>query len=109
AALGIEFRASRLQGSPAHGESLEAWARERRYAALAELVAEAGAGALLTAHHADDQIETFLLRLARGAGLDGLVGIEADLTRDGVRLLRPFLSLPRQRLEAWARAAALAW
>jgi len=109
AALGVSSCARRLAGSPAHGASLEAWAREHRYAALAEMVAASGADALLTAHHADDQIETFLLRLARGAGLDGLVGIETDLNRGGVRLLRPFLSLPRQRLEAWARDAALVW
>ena len=108
-ALGVGFRSQRLAGRPARGESLEAWAREHRYAALAAMAAEAGVTVLMTAHHADDQVETFLLRLARGAGLDGLVGIEADLVRGGLRLIRPFLALRRARLEAWAREAALAW
>lgn len=109
AGLGVDFRARRLFGSPARGESLEAWAREHRYAALAGMAAESRVSVMLTAHHADDQIETFLLRLARGAGLDGLVGIEADLTRGGLRLLRPFLALPRRCIEQWAREAALSW
>jgi tRNA(Ile)-lysidine synthase len=107
--LDVAFRCKRLAGSPSRGESLEAWAREQRYTALAEMAAESGVSVMLTAHHADDQIETFLLRLARGAGLDGLVGIEADLTRGGLRLLRPLLALPRRRLEEWARESALAW
>jgi tRNA(Ile)-lysidine synthase len=109
AGLGVDFRARRLFGAPARGESLEAWAREHRYAALAEMAAESGVSVMLTAHHADDQIETFLLRLARGAGLDGLVGIEADLTRGGLRLLRPFLAVPRRCIEQWARESALSW
>ncbi|TXL66915.1 tRNA lysidine(34) synthetase TilS [Zeimonas arvi] len=109
AALGVDFRTRRLAGSPARGESLEAWAREHRYAALAEMAAESGVSVMLTAHHADDQIETFLLRLARGAGLDGLVGIEVDLTRDGLRLMRPLLALSRRCIEAWARESALSW
>ena len=107
--LGVAFLTRRLSGAPAPGESTEAWAREARYAAIAELAREAGATVLLTAHHADDQIETFLLRLARGAGLDGLIGIEADARRLGLRLIRPFLGLSRRTIEAWARSQGLQW
>lgn len=109
ATLGVEFRLHRLTGAPAPGESLEAWARHHRYRALANMARQAGAQAVLTAHHADDQIETFLLRLARGAGLEGLIGIEPDLVRDDLRLLRPFLALSRRSLEEWGRDAGVAW
>lgn len=109
AMLGVEFRLHRLSGSPATGESLEAWAREHRYRALASMARQAGAQAVLTAHHADDQIETFLLRLARGAGLEGLIGIEPDLVLGDLRLLRPFLGLSRRSLQEWGRDAGIAW
>ncbi|HRO61648.1 MAG TPA: tRNA lysidine(34) synthetase TilS, partial [Burkholderiaceae bacterium] len=109
ASLGVDCRVVRLAGAPRQGESVEAWAREHRYAAFVSVAAEVGAAALLTAHHADDQLETFLLRLARGAGLDGLVSIEPDTMRGSLRLLRPFLGLPHSVLEAWARSHGLAW
>lgn len=107
--LGVDCRVVRLEGAPQRGESVESWAREARYAAFAGIAEEVGAAALLTAHHADDQIETFLLRLVRGAGLDGLVSIEPDTMRGGLRVLRPFLGLPRSALERWARSRGLAW
>ncbi|MFA7666976.1 MAG: tRNA lysidine(34) synthetase TilS [Burkholderiaceae bacterium] len=108
-ALGVSFHHRRLATKPAPGESLEAWARTGRYAALAELSAEAGTAVLLTAHHADDQLETLLMRLARGTGIDGLTGIEADTRRGSLRLLRPWLNLPRAAIERWAREQALDW
>jgi tRNA(Ile)-lysidine synthase len=107
--LGLSCHVLRLEGRPARGESVEAWARTARYEAIVALARELNAGMVLTAHHSDDQIETFLIRLARGAGLDGLIGIEAESWRDGLRLLRPFLDLPRSALEAWARARQLRW
>jgi tRNA(Ile)-lysidine synthase len=61
---------------------------------------------LLTAHHAEDQAETLLMRLARGSGLAGLTGIRRHrLLPGGVMLLRPCLALPRARLAAEAAAA----
>jgi tRNA(Ile)-lysidine synthase len=108
-ALGVRFECARLAGAPARGESVEAWAREARYHALVEAARRHGAAGILTAHHADDQVETVLMRVARGTGLDGLAGMDACSTRDGVPLLRPLLALPRAALADYARRHALAW
>jgi tRNA(Ile)-lysidine synthase len=91
----------------ARGESPEAAARAARYAALAAALGEGEA--LLTAHHEDDQLETVLLQLLRGAGVAGLAAMPpiAPFAR-GV-LARPLLSMPRARLSAWLRTRGLPW
>jgi tRNA(Ile)-lysidine synthase len=109
ARLGVAFRALRAEGAPRPGDSVERWAREVRYRLLLEAAREARAAALLTAHHADDQLETLLLALARGSGLDGLTGIAPRHRRAGVALLRPLLGLERTVLAADARARGLDW
>jgi tRNA(Ile)-lysidine synthase len=109
ARLGVAFRALRAEGAPRRGDSVERWAREARYRLLLDAAREARAAALLTAHHADDQIETLLLALARGSGLDGLTGIAPRDRRAGVALLRPLLGLERAALAADARARGLDW
>ncbi len=85
----------------------EAWARRARYGALARMAQAFDAQAILTAHHADDQLETLLMRMLRGASVEGLAGIawRRRLSRDeaapeeanGVRplLLRPMLAVDR--------------
>lgn len=108
-ALGVAFECLRLQGRPARGESVEAWGREHRYRALAELARRVRADAVLTAHHADDQVETVLMRVARGTGVDGLVGIEPVTTLAGHMVIRPLLALRRAQLSTWAREHALRW
>jgi tRNA(Ile)-lysidine synthase len=90
-------------GWPTRGESREAAARRRRYRLLAAERAARGARWVLTAHHADDQAETILLRLGHGSGLAGLAGMRA---RQG-SLLRPLLELPRRALAAAVEAAGL--
>jgi tRNA(Ile)-lysidine synthase len=82
-------------------------AREARYGLLTEACHRLGAGDLLTAHHQGDQAETILMRLAKGSGIDGLAGIAPQSARDGIRLLRPFLSLPKERLIATCEAACI--
>ncbi len=92
---------------PARGASVEAAARDARYAALA---ASLGPGeALLTAHHQDDQLETVLLQLLRGAGLRGLSAMPARAVLGPGLHLRPMLGLPRRALEAYCREAGLGW
>ncbi|HWS73981.1 MAG TPA: tRNA lysidine(34) synthetase TilS [Quisquiliibacterium sp.] len=109
AALGVAFESLRVEERPRSGESVEAWARERRYDALNRAAARRGAAGVLTAHHADDQVETLLLRIARGTGLDGLAGIEASGERAGLPLLRPLLGLPRAALLEYAQRHRLQW
>lgn len=75
----------------------EAAAREARYLALAEVAGRLGATALLTGHTRDDQAETVLLALARGAGPRGLAGMPARRDLDGVPLLRPLLEVGREQ------------
>ncbi|MEO7386486.1 MAG: tRNA lysidine(34) synthetase TilS, partial [Gammaproteobacteria bacterium] len=82
-----------------HGKGLEAGAREARYAALR---GNLGAGEwLLTAHHADDQLETVLLHLIRGSGMSGLAGIPRDAVFGHGRLCRPILDVPAAALAAY--------
>ena len=93
------------------GQGIEAAAREARYAALADLAALAGVQHLLLAHHQDDQAETVLLRLLRGAGPLALAAMVPEIQRDGLWYRRPWLLQPRSRMLACARrfAEATGW
>jgi tRNA(Ile)-lysidine synthase len=85
------------------GESVEEAARELRYAALREMAAETGSDIIATAHTADDQAETVLMRVLRGAGLTGLSGIPPQRGN----IVRPLLPLWRAEIEAYVAAHAL--
>jgi tRNA(Ile)-lysidine synthase len=105
--LGVEFIAREVEISRAPRRSLEAEAREARYAALAGI---AGAGdVVLTAHHADDQLETVLLRLLRGAGVRGLAAIHGSMPFGAGQLARPLLEFTRAEIEAEAKRLGLHW
>lgn len=87
--------------------TLQEAARALRYEALEAMACEAGAGVVATAHNADDQAETVLLRLLRGTGPDGLAGIPPR-SPDG-RIVRPLLGVSRADIERYARAHGLVW
>ena len=91
----------------AGGRGIEAAAREARYAALASGLAPGEH--LLTAHHLDDQAESVLLQLLRGAGPRGLAGMPAARTFGAGSHLRPLLGFGRDALQTYARSAGLAW
>lgn len=105
--------------TPIAGASVQASARHARYALLAGWALDAGACSLLTAHHADDQAETFLMRAARGSGPGGLAGIRPRWTWERHRwngngprgpslpILRPLLSWRRRELRDIATACHL--
>ncbi len=88
--------------------NLEAIARRERYAALVALAREHACPFIATAHHADDQLETLLMRLARGAGPRGLAGIAPKRRlAPGVTLIRPMLEITRADAEAICRGAGV--
>jgi tRNA(Ile)-lysidine synthase len=106
-AQGVALRVARVTVDRASGLGLEAAARAARHAVYARLRVDA----VVLGHHADDQAETVLLRLLRGAGVHGLAGMAAQRAAPGPapRLIRPLLDVPRARIEAWAAQHGLAW
>jgi tRNA(Ile)-lysidine synthase len=86
---------------------VQARARTARYDLMAAYCTAHGIKALATAHHLDDQAETFLMRLKRGSGLDGLAAIPQEGSWAGLTLLRPLLDLPKARLVATVEDAGL--
>ena len=105
----IGFAGTRLAGAPGAGESVEAWARRERYAALARMAEAAGARLVLLAHHRRDQAETVLLQALRGAGPAGLAAMPAIVEREGLSWARPWLEAPSEAIEDYARRAGLAF
>ncbi len=101
--LPVVFHSVRLQSQPARGESVEAWARRERYAALAKMAQAAQIDTVLLAQHQRDQAETLLLQALRGAGPAGLAAMPADAQRAGLRWLRPWLGQPREAIEAYVQ------
>lgn len=103
AARGLPVRLAwqRLQGRPGRGDSIEAWARRERYAALTALARAEGIGMVLLAHHRRDQAETFLLQALRGAGAAGLAGMPRQVVRDGIFWVRPWLDQPHEAIAAY--------
>jgi tRNA(Ile)-lysidine synthase len=103
--LGVPLRVIRVQVQP--GASLERAARDARYAAFIE--ATQANEVLLTAQHRDDQAETLLFRLLRGAGVRGLSGMPRQRPLGKGQLLRPLLDATRAELEAYASQHKLRW
>ncbi|MEM5439270.1 tRNA lysidine(34) synthetase TilS [Paraburkholderia diazotrophica] len=108
---GVEFASLRVDVQRAAGMSIEAVARDARYRALDALCAQHRVDVLWLAQHADDQAETVLLQLLRGAGLAGLAAMAPERLPSGasVTRARPLLHLLRAQLERYARARNLRW
>ncbi len=110
AARCVPFAVRAVTVAPGSRAGIEAEARRLRYAALADAAAAAGARFVALAHHRDDQAETLLLQLMRGAGPHGLAGMAAVRTApDGTTFVRPLLDVARAAIDAYARAAGLSW
>ena len=92
-----------------NGISLEMAARQARYAFLVRTARKVGAGLIVTAHTADDQVETLLMKFLRGAGRGGLSGIAPVSTVSGIPVVRPLLEVTRGEIEAYLRAQECAW
>ncbi|MFM0213238.1 tRNA lysidine(34) synthetase TilS [Paraburkholderia sediminicola] len=110
-ARGVEFAAQRVEVPRDVGMSVEAAARDARYRALDAMCAARGIHTLWLAQHADDQAETVLLQLLRGAGLAGLAAMAPEYLPAGASAVRvrPLLGLLRAQLEQYASARNLRW
>lgn len=107
-AAGIRHVTLRWDG-PKPATALQERAREARYDLLAGWCRDAGCPHLLLAHTEGDQAETFLYRMSRGSGIDGLACMPAVAERDSVRLVRPLLRVPHARLVATLRDLGQEW
>ncbi|MFD1218201.1 tRNA lysidine(34) synthetase TilS [Microbulbifer celer] len=107
AGLSVPFITRSVSVQPADG-GLEQGARNARYRAFAECMA--AGDQILLAHHGNDQVETFFLRLLRGAGVLGLAAMAEQRTMgDGKSVLRPLLGATRWELEQYAHRHGLCW
>ncbi len=108
ARLGVRHATLAWTGWDGHG-NLQAAARDARRALLAGWARGRGLAAVALGHTCDDQAETFLMRLARGSGVDGLAAMAGTSRAEGVPWLRPLLGLRRAALRAWLAEAGIGW
>ena len=106
-ALGVDSVGLQVDAVPRGGESPEAAARRARYTALQALMEEGDV--ICTAHHQDDQAETLLLQLLRGAGPKGMAAMPFEGKLGRAKLIRPLLSFSRDELYEYATAQGLTW
>jgi tRNA(Ile)-lysidine synthase len=112
-ALGLSCEILTVAGKKPKSD-IEAWARGERYRLMGERLGKHGIAVLYVAHHQEDQAETFLLRLARGSGLDGL-GAMRGLAAfplpgfDGLSVARPLLGLSRADLRGFLKRRKQDW
>lgn len=107
AKLDVPLHSLRVDATPKSGESPEAAARQARYAAIAQTLGPEAM--LLTAHHRDDQAETLLLQMFRGAGVEGLSAMPEVRSWSRGWLARPLLGVRRESIRAWAETRGLHW
>ncbi|MGI4777509.1 MAG: tRNA lysidine(34) synthetase TilS [Janthinobacterium lividum] len=100
-AIDVPLHVEHVDARHAPGQSPEDAARRARYRTLAALAQARGLGHVALAQHADDQVETLLIALGRGAGVDGLAGMPRTMRRHGVVFHRPLLDLHVGALRAW--------
>ena len=110
-ALGVPLAVRRVQAGHAPGQSPEDAARQARYAALAEAVHSEWPEVrdVALAQHADDQVETLLIALSRGAGLPGLASMPVHWQRQGLNWHRPCLAVPGAALREWLHSQGQSW
>jgi tRNA(Ile)-lysidine synthase len=101
--LAVPFVLRTAESRPGRGESVEAWARTVRYAALSSVLEELGGGVAAVGHTADDQAETVLIALLRGGGLEAISGMN-PVNRP---VVRPLIDVTRSETEAFCRSLRL--
>ncbi len=113
AGLQVPLQVVRVQAQPAPGESPEDAARKARYKAFKALAlipsTQLAIKTIVLAQHADDQVETLLLALSRGAGLPGLASMPATWMRDGIHYHRPLLGVRADHIRDWLAQRGVAY
>ncbi|MDP9993314.1 tRNA(Ile)-lysidine synthase [Variovorax boronicumulans] len=113
ARLGVPLVVHRVDARHAPGDSPEDTARRARYEAFGAMArmdpTRPFIQLIALGHHADDQVETLLLALSRGAGLPGLAAMPAHAERNGLNIYRPLLTVPAADIRAWLAARDLPW
>ena len=107
--LDVPLQVLHVNAQPAPGDSPEDAARRARYRALSQAALQHGLSRVLLGQHADDQVETVLLALGRGAGLRGLAAMPAQFYRDGALFQRPLLGVAAHSLRAWLQTQQIAF
>ena len=107
--LKLPFHGIRVNVTRNRGESLEMAARRERLAFFERMTTKLGLDAIATGHHADDVAETFLMRLARGSGPDGLAGLKRISHVNGITFIRPLLDLRDADLKVFLSQRGLSW
>ena len=107
--LGIPFKGTHAHVDRARGESLEMAARRVRLAFFADCTQKFGLEAIATGHHMDDVAETFLMRIRRASGPEGLAGIKETSSVGSVRFVRPLLGCRDQELKDYLRKYGEEW
>lgn len=107
-ALGLPHDTLHWEGWQGHG-NLQAAARSARRTLIGRWARERGVGAVLLAHTADDVAETFLMRLGRRAGVDGLSPMSGRWEEGGILWLRPLLGIRRATLRSWLTTRGIGW
>ena len=105
--INVPFASVRIDATPVSGQSPEENLRIKRYAALCSFMQKGDL--LLTGHHQDDQAETVLLQLLRGAGAKGLAAMSSVRKFDDIYIVRPMLDISRCDIEAFAKQQELLW
>lgn len=104
--LGVPLVTFRLDAPADPGED---WARRERYACFRKAAEQTGIRAIALAHHREDQAETLLMHLLRGAGLTGLGAMARETEQDGLTIIRPLLDVSREELRAYLADVGQDW
>ncbi|MFP4078110.1 MAG: tRNA lysidine(34) synthetase TilS, partial [Candidatus Izemoplasmataceae bacterium] len=104
ATIGVPFEGTRYKGEAGN---FQAKARNFRLNFLKDTARKYGSRHILTAHHRDDRIETFLMRFSEGRSLNALTSIRTVFETEGMKFVKPFLSIPKSALMNYAEDHAI--
>lgn len=107
--FGLQFRTARVKVVRRKGESIEMAARRERLAFFSSCMKSLRLDCIATGHHMDDVAETFIMRLRRASGADGLAGLKPVSFVDGIVFVRPLLNVRGGELRSFLKSRGIAW